>query len=165
MFHGTNSESTHHAFTYAMLRLHACGCLLALCIVCTGELHPQLSRADLIYTSSNSPLAYRMAFFPLPAAAAAEGGGVPKGYFAVYAGEESRRFVVPTEYLREPAFRDLMERAADAPRRTWRTSCAASSARTPPATRGRRPSGRRVEKALSRFLFVQFALTCRDEIS
>ena len=47
-----------------------------------------------------------------PAAAAAE-GGVPKGYFAVYAGEESRRFVVPTGYLREPAFRDLMERAAD----------------------------------------------------
>ena len=46
-----------------------------------------------------------------PAAAAAE-GGVPKGYFAVYAGEESRRFVVPTGYLREPAFRDLMERAA-----------------------------------------------------
>ncbi|RCV22700.1 hypothetical protein SEVIR_4G254100v4 [Setaria viridis] len=47
-----------------------------------------------------------------PAAAAAE-GGVPKGYFAVYAGEESRRFVVPTGYLQEPAFRDLMERAAD----------------------------------------------------
>jgi len=107
----------------------------------------------------------RQSLLEQPAAAAAEGGGVPKGYFAVYAGEESRRFVVPTEYLREPAFRDLMERAADAPRRTWRTSCAASSARTPPATRGRRPSGRRVEKALSRFLFVQFALTCRDEIS
>ena len=46
-------------------------------------------------------------------AAAEEDGGVPKGYFAVYAGEESRRFVVPTGYLREPAFRDLMERAAD----------------------------------------------------
>ncbi|XP_062227733.1 auxin-induced protein 6B-like [Phragmites australis] len=44
--------------------------------------------------------------------AAAE-GVVPKGYFAVYVGEESRRFVVPTGYLREPAFRDLMERAAD----------------------------------------------------
>jgi SAUR family protein len=44
---------------------------------------------------------------------AAEGGGVPKGYFAVYAGEASRRFVVPTRYLQEPAFRDLMERAAD----------------------------------------------------
>uniref|UniRef100_A0A0E0LFB0 Auxin-responsive protein n=1 Tax=Oryza punctata TaxID=4537 RepID=A0A0E0LFB0_ORYPU len=41
------------------------------------------------------------------------GGGVPKGYFAVYVGEEARRFVVPTGYLREPAFRDLMERAAD----------------------------------------------------
>lgn len=44
--------------------------------------------------------------------AAAE-GGVPKGYFAVYVGQDSRRFVVPTDYLREPAFRDLMERAAD----------------------------------------------------
>ena len=43
----------------------------------------------------------------------AGGGGVPKGYFAVYVGEEARRFVVPTGYLREPAFRDLMERAAD----------------------------------------------------
>uniref|UniRef100_A0A0D9WTT4 Auxin-responsive protein n=1 Tax=Leersia perrieri TaxID=77586 RepID=A0A0D9WTT4_9ORYZ len=41
------------------------------------------------------------------------GGGVPKGYFAVYVGEEARRFVVPTDYLREPAFRELMERAAD----------------------------------------------------
>ncbi|KAK3131209.1 hypothetical protein QOZ80_6BG0503480 [Eleusine coracana subsp. coracana] len=39
--------------------------------------------------------------------------GVPKGYFAVYVGEESRRFVVPTGYLQEPAFRDLMERAAN----------------------------------------------------
>ncbi|KAL6873649.1 hypothetical protein ACP4OV_013731 [Aristida adscensionis] len=48
-------------------------------------------------------------------AAAEEEGGVPKGYFAVYAGdgEEARRFVVPTGLLREPAFRDLMERAAD----------------------------------------------------
>lgn len=41
------------------------------------------------------------------------GGGVPKGHFAVYVGEEARRFVVPTGYLREPTFRDLMERAAD----------------------------------------------------
>lgn len=48
-----------------------------------------------------------------PTPAAEEEGSVPKGYFAVYAGEESRRFVVPTGYLREPAFRDLMERAAD----------------------------------------------------
>ncbi|KAJ1260728.1 hypothetical protein BS78_10G254700 [Paspalum vaginatum] len=54
----------------------------------------------------------REALLDQPPAAAAE-GGVPKGYFAVYVGEESRRFVVPTGYLREPAFRDLMERAAD----------------------------------------------------
>ncbi|CAM0909719.1 unnamed protein product [Alopecurus aequalis] len=40
-------------------------------------------------------------------------GALPKGYFAVYVGEEARRFVVPTGYLREPAFRELMERAAD----------------------------------------------------
>lgn len=46
--------------------------------------------------------------------AGSDGGGVlPKGYFAVYVGEDARRFVVPTGYLREPAFRDLMERAAD----------------------------------------------------
>ncbi|CAN6271395.1 unnamed protein product [Urochloa humidicola] len=37
----------------------------------------------------------------------------PKGYFAVYVGAEARRFVVPTSYLRQPAFRDLMERAAE----------------------------------------------------
>ncbi|KAF7110483.1 hypothetical protein CFC21_110580 [Triticum aestivum] len=43
----------------------------------------------------------------------AGGDVLPKGYFAVYVGEEARRFVVPTGYLREPAFRDLMERAAD----------------------------------------------------
>ncbi|EAY84446.1 hypothetical protein OsI_05819 [Oryza sativa Indica Group] len=45
------------------------------------------------------------------------GGGeeaaVPKGYFAVYVGAEARRFVVPTSYLRQPAFRGLMELAAD----------------------------------------------------
>ncbi|CAN6172727.1 unnamed protein product [Urochloa humidicola] len=37
----------------------------------------------------------------------------PKGYFAVYVGAEARRFVVPTSYLRQPAFRDLMESAAE----------------------------------------------------
>jgi len=45
--------------------------------------------------------------------AAAAAGAVPKGYFAVYVGAESRRFVVPTSYLSEPAFRELMERAAE----------------------------------------------------
>ncbi|KAF0925127.1 hypothetical protein E2562_015410 [Oryza meyeriana var. granulata] len=38
---------------------------------------------------------------------------VPKGYFAVYVGSEARRFVVPTSYLCQPAFRELMERAAE----------------------------------------------------
>jgi SAUR family protein len=46
-------------------------------------------------------------------AAAAAAGEVPKGYFAVYVGAEARRFVVPTSYLRRPAFRELMERAAE----------------------------------------------------
>ncbi|WVZ84009.1 hypothetical protein U9M48_031093 [Paspalum notatum var. saurae] len=43
------------------------------------------------------------------------GGGVvvPKGYFAVYVGAQATRFVVPTSYLRQPAFRGLMERAAE----------------------------------------------------
>ncbi|TVU07201.1 hypothetical protein EJB05_47245, partial [Eragrostis curvula] len=45
--------------------------------------------------------------------AAAAAGAVPKGYFAVYVGEEARRFVVPTSYLRQPAFRKLMELAAE----------------------------------------------------
>ncbi|ONM18808.1 Auxin-induced protein 10A5 [Zea mays] len=45
--------------------------------------------------------------------AAAAAGAVPKGYFAVYVGAESRRFVVRTSYLSHPAFRELMERAAE----------------------------------------------------
>ncbi|PAN03986.1 hypothetical protein PAHAL_1G032800 [Panicum hallii] len=52
-----------------------------------------------------------------PSAALLDAGdelaGVPRGYFAVYVGAEARRFVVPTSYLRQPAFRDLMERAAE----------------------------------------------------
>ncbi|KAG8069738.1 hypothetical protein GUJ93_ZPchr0006g45982 [Zizania palustris] len=38
---------------------------------------------------------------------------LPKGYFGVYVGAEARRFVVPTAYLCQPAFRELMERAAE----------------------------------------------------
>ncbi|CAM0946966.1 unnamed protein product [Alopecurus aequalis] len=37
----------------------------------------------------------------------------PKGYFAVYVGAEARRFVVPMSLLCQPAFRALMERAAE----------------------------------------------------
>ncbi|PAN37150.1 hypothetical protein PAHAL_7G064500 [Panicum hallii] len=45
--------------------------------------------------------------------AAAAAGAVPRGYFAVYVGAEARRFVVPTSYLSQPVFRELMERAAE----------------------------------------------------
>ncbi|RLN09041.1 auxin-induced protein X10A-like [Panicum miliaceum] len=52
-----------------------------------------------------------------PSAALLDAGdelaAVPRGYFAVYVGAEARRFVVPTSCLRQPAFRDLMERAAE----------------------------------------------------
>uniref|UniRef100_A0ACD5ZGN1 Uncharacterized protein n=1 Tax=Avena sativa TaxID=4498 RepID=A0ACD5ZGN1_AVESA len=46
-------------------------------------------------------------------ATAAAGTTVPKGYFAVYVGAEARRFVVPMSLLCQPAFRALMERAAE----------------------------------------------------
>ena len=36
------------------------------------------------------------------------GGAVPKGSFAVYVGEEMRRFVTPTEYLGHWAFEELL---------------------------------------------------------
>uniref|UniRef100_A0ACD5ZAH8 Uncharacterized protein n=1 Tax=Avena sativa TaxID=4498 RepID=A0ACD5ZAH8_AVESA len=45
--------------------------------------------------------------------ATAAGTTVPKGYFAVYVGAEARRFVVPMSLLCQPAFRALMERAAE----------------------------------------------------
>lgn len=46
---------------------------------------------------------------PLPPSAA--DGPTPTGFVAVYAGEERRRFVVPTEYLSHPLFRMLLEKA------------------------------------------------------
>lgn len=44
---------------------------------------------------------------------AGAGAAVPRGYFAVYVGAEARRFVVPVSYLCQPAFRALMELAAE----------------------------------------------------
>lgn len=37
----------------------------------------------------------------------------PTGFFAVYAGEERRRFVVPTSVLSHPLFKMLLEKAYD----------------------------------------------------
>ncbi|KAK9292536.1 hypothetical protein L1049_020510 [Liquidambar formosana] len=37
----------------------------------------------------------------------------PKGHFVVYVGKELRRFVVPTSYLKNPIFQQLLEKAAD----------------------------------------------------
>lgn len=39
--------------------------------------------------------------------------GVPKGSFAVYVGEEMRRFVIPTEYLGHWAFERLLRDAEE----------------------------------------------------
>ncbi|CAO2190011.1 unnamed protein product [Urochloa humidicola] len=42
------------------------------------------------------------------------GGGVPpRGHFAVYVGEARARFVVPTAYLKQPAFVSLLEAAEE----------------------------------------------------
>uniref|UniRef100_A0A453SP78 Auxin-responsive protein n=3 Tax=Triticinae TaxID=1648030 RepID=A0A453SP78_AEGTS len=41
------------------------------------------------------------------------GGAVPKGSFAVYVGEEMRRFVIPTEYLGHWAFEELLREAEE----------------------------------------------------
>ncbi|CAL5040993.1 unnamed protein product [Urochloa decumbens] len=47
----------------------------------------------------------------------ASGGGgrssVPRGSFAVYVGEEMRRFVIPTEYLGHWAFAELLREAEE----------------------------------------------------
>uniref|UniRef100_A0A7N1A4M8 Small auxin up regulated protein n=1 Tax=Kalanchoe fedtschenkoi TaxID=63787 RepID=A0A7N1A4M8_KALFE len=38
---------------------------------------------------------------------------VPKGYFAVYVGENKARFVVPVAYLNQPAFQELLSHAEE----------------------------------------------------
>nr|CAB3479803.1 unnamed protein product [Digitaria exilis] len=40
-------------------------------------------------------------------------GGVPRGHFAVYVGEDRARFVVPTAYLKQPSFVALLETAEE----------------------------------------------------
>ncbi|KAK1297745.1 hypothetical protein QJS10_CPB15g00536 [Acorus calamus] len=38
---------------------------------------------------------------------------VPRGHFAVYVGEEQKRFVVPISYLKSPSFQRLLSRAEE----------------------------------------------------
>ena len=38
---------------------------------------------------------------------------VPKGYLAVYVGEEMKRFVIPMSYLNQNSFQDLLSRAEE----------------------------------------------------
>ncbi|ERN08546.1 hypothetical protein AMTRI_Chr11g98270 [Amborella trichopoda] len=38
---------------------------------------------------------------------------VPKGHFAVYVGENRRRFVIPTSYLKTSLFQSLLQRAEE----------------------------------------------------
>ncbi|KAL6962000.1 hypothetical protein U1Q18_036956 [Sarracenia purpurea var. burkii] len=37
----------------------------------------------------------------------------PKGHFVVYVGRELKRFVVPTSYLKDPFFQQLLDKAAE----------------------------------------------------
>ncbi|XP_045801840.1 auxin-induced protein 6B-like isoform X1 [Trifolium pratense] len=38
---------------------------------------------------------------------------VPKGYLAVYVGEEMKRFVIPMSYLNQTSFQDLLSQAEE----------------------------------------------------
>ncbi|KAI9127380.1 hypothetical protein K1719_001939 [Acacia pycnantha] len=40
-------------------------------------------------------------------------GEVPKGYLAIYVGEEMRRFVIPISFLNQPSFQDLLSEAEE----------------------------------------------------
>ncbi|KAL1324261.1 auxin-induced protein 15A [Arachis ipaensis] len=45
--------------------------------------------------------------------AASKSVEVPKGYLAVYVGENQKRFVIPISYLNQPSFQDLLSQAEE----------------------------------------------------
>jgi len=45
--------------------------------------------------------------------AASKGGEVPKGYIAVYVGDEMRRYVIPVSYLNQPSFQEWLSKAEE----------------------------------------------------
>ena len=45
--------------------------------------------------------------------AASKSAEVPKGYLAVYVGENQKRFVIPISYLNQPSFQDLLSQAEE----------------------------------------------------
>ncbi|XP_028755788.1 auxin-induced protein 15A-like [Neltuma alba] len=44
---------------------------------------------------------------------ASKSGQVPKGYLAVYVGEDLKRFVIPISYLNQPSFQELLGEAEE----------------------------------------------------
>ncbi|KAI3447970.1 hypothetical protein Pfo_004635 [Paulownia fortunei] len=38
---------------------------------------------------------------------------IPKGYIAVYVGDDKKRFVIPVSYLNQPSFQDLLKQAEE----------------------------------------------------
>ncbi|XP_054777710.1 auxin-induced protein X10A-like [Prosopis cineraria] len=45
--------------------------------------------------------------------ASSKSSEVPKGYLAIYVGEEMKRFFIPVSYLNQPSFQELLNEAEE----------------------------------------------------